>query len=116
MTKRFVNLTPHKVTEIVSGVTFDPSGSVARVDMTQKVLEEVALKEGNRPLTIYKTVYGEVQNLPKPSEDTIYIVSAPVINALLEKGIRRTDVVAPYQIQRDSGGTPRGCNGFRVNG
>ncbi len=113
---KVVNLTPHSVTEVISNTTFPPSGKVTRVDTTQKVVKEISLDGADRPITVYKTIYGAVQNLPKPEKDTLFIVSAPVLNALLEKGIHRPDIVAPHKIMRDSGGTPRGCNGFRLNG
>lgn len=80
----FVNLTPHALT--IEGLGTLQSQGVARC---------AALREETKPLAGIRLVrqsFGEVQGLPAPQADTIYIVSALVLGAL--KG-SRSDVVAP---------------------
>lgn len=75
-----INLTPHAI-NIIDGdttTTIDPSGTVAT----------------NNPI-LYKQQYGDVQDLPAPQDDTIYIVSALV----LARVPHRTDVYAPLTAQ-----------------
>ena len=116
---RLVNLTPHEI------VVFDaksdsvalrvpPSGVVARVS-TKEV--QVGTING---VPLLKTEYGDVENLPGPQENTIYIVSAIVLQALQSKGIHRNDVVAPNTgpsplgAVRDSQGRIQGVRSFIV--
>ena len=81
-----VNLTPHALNVVNEEVnlTVEPSGTIARVAVTT---EEVEGKPG-----FFKQVFGQVEGLPAPEADTVYIVSAMVLSAL---GSSRTDVVAP---------------------
>ncbi|MEM4202481.1 MAG: hypothetical protein QXS54_00280 [Candidatus Methanomethylicaceae archaeon] len=88
-----INLTPHKVVVITEDENhnpyvyeFPPSGVIARVSSTQT---EVTCING---IPVVKTEIGEVENLPEPQDDTIYIVSSLVAQALAGK---RDDVVAP---------------------
>ena len=84
----FINLTPHPVSlyrdeELVA--TFPPSGKVARV--------RTVTRDAGRHLLVpvVEQTAGEVEGLPDPDGETIYIVSLFVRQAL--RG--RTDVVAP---------------------
>jgi glyoxylate utilization-related uncharacterized protein len=88
-----VNLTPHKITVITEDedrnpyvYEFLPSGTVARVSSTQTVVKQI------ENIPIVKTQFGEVEGLPDPQPDTIYIVSSLVAQALSGK---RDDVVSP---------------------
>ena len=101
----FVNLTPHTINEINSGKAFSPSGDVARVSSEKKEIKKV----GGIPL--FEVEFGEVQGLPEPQPDTIYIVSGMVLSAASD----REDLVAPGDLVRNEEGQPIGCNGFRVN-
>lgn len=78
---KYINLTPHSIT-LNDGTTFPPSGQVARVSSTYTQFDENG---------ICSVVFGQINDLPPPIEDTIYIVSGMV--AAATKG--RTDVVAP---------------------
>jgi hypothetical protein len=109
-----INLTPHPITDVVAGLKIPPSGEVARVETSQEVSKTITVN--GKKVTIYRTKYNGEPNLPAPQEGVYYIVSAVVINALAERGIERDDVIAPHLLVRDSGGTPRGCGGFRLNG
>lgn len=98
---RIVNLTPHDV-NIVGDVevTIPASGDLARVAATTDVIGSV----NGIPLTA--NAYGEVTGLPDEQENTIFIVSALVANAL--KGVR-DDLVIPNEAVRDEAGRIIGC-------
>ncbi|MCI4407724.1 MAG: hypothetical protein JHC26_01440 [Thermofilum sp.] len=93
MTTKWVNLTPHEVKVLDNDgnviLTVPPSGKVARVSTTEVFTGEI----GN--IKLFRVTYGEIQDLPAPEPNTIYIVSSIVLMALKEKGIKRTDVVSP---------------------
>lgn len=100
----FVNLTPHQIDEQTTGLSI-PSAGVARIKMQSRVIGTV----DNVPL--YHSCYvGNLEGLPEPAEDVIYIVSALALNAVPAD---RTDVVAPGDVVRDSTGRVIGCKGFR---
>lgn len=80
MKKNFINLCPHDLT-LNDGTVIPASGVVARVSASFSEFD----KDG-----ICKVVYGELENVPEPKENTIYIVSAMVLAAT-----DRKDVVAP---------------------
>ena len=106
MEKKFVNLTPHTINEVVSGMAFEPSGTIARVAVEYMPAGEAA------GVPLFEAVYGEVEGLPAPEADTIYIVSGAVKAA---PGIAdREDVVAPGDLVRNEAGQPIGCRGFKV--
>ena len=76
----YINCTPHAIA-LNDGRTFDPSGSVARVSSSFTTIVN----------DVCSVVYGEIEGLPAPQKDTIYIVSAMVLSA----NSTRTDLVAP---------------------
>lgn len=101
---QFINLTPHTINEVTSGLTIPASGRVARVkSRTIKVAEHA-----NAP--IYSSEFGDIEGLPEPQDGVIYIVSSLALNSIPPS---RTDVVAPGNLQRDENGNPMGCVGFR---
>ena len=103
----FVNLTPHALNiHATTGkiLTIPPSGVVARVSTTSKVVEVI---EG---VEVSEVVFGEVIDLPEPTESTLFIVSGLVLSAL--QGARQ-DVMAPGELVRDEAGRPIGCKGLR---
>jgi hypothetical protein len=113
----FINLTPHKVTvydlegkKVIAEIP--PSGMVARVAVTSRIVGEIA------GIPVRKTEYGEVENLPDPMPDTYYVVSTVVLIALKEKGIHRPDVIAPDtnpdSVIRDSEGRVIGVRFFQT--
>jgi hypothetical protein len=112
----FVNLTPHEVVVYADGsvLRIPPSGRVARVT-TKEVL--VGTVSG---VPVFKVDYGEVEGLPEPKENTIYIVSLLVLQALRARGVERNDVVAPnsgpgpHGAVRDSEGRIIGVRSFIV--
>lgn len=80
----FLNLTPHAV-RIVDGPSFPPSGTVARC----AAISTPAGEHGG--VSLVRTVFGDVEGLPDPTEGTMFIVSALVRTAVPH----RTDVVSP---------------------
>ena len=102
---KFINLTPHQINETVSGQSFAPSGNIARVAVSFEKIRE----EGKIPL--YSPTYGEIEGLPSPQPDTMYIVSGMVLAAAPAD---RADLVAPGDLVRDEKGQPVGCKGFEV--
>ena len=104
-----VNLTPHAVD--VYGdegliASFPPSGTVARVAEKRESCPPVAI--GLTVLDVSRATYGEVQGLPAPDGETIYIVSALV----LAQCAGRRDVFAPGPAIRDDAGRQVGCHGL----
>ena len=112
----YINLTPHEITLIDDQgnvkMKIPPSGQVVRVKSEQQVNRE--LEDG---VKIYDTVFTEIEGLPEKKEDTIYIVSTLVLQALKANGIERDDVVAPNtspgQVVRDENGRIIGVKSFQ---
>lgn len=100
---QIVNYTPHQITEVLTGTTFAPSGAVARVSSTRTPAGDIA------GIPCFTTTFGEVQGLPTPQDGVALIVSRLVLDA--SKG-KRSDLVAPGELVRDSAGNPVGCKGF----
>lgn len=78
----YVNLTPHTIT-LNDGREFPASGIVSRV----------TVYFGDFEKDFCQASYGYVENLPKPEEGVVYIVSSMVLEAIPEE--RYSDVVAP---------------------
>lgn len=88
---KFVNLTPHDIVignDMVEFVKIKPSGTVARVKMER---EDIGNYEWEG-LIIPKIKYtpGEIEGLPEPNGEDIFIVSSKVLERTT-----RPDVVAP---------------------
>lgn len=115
MFKNIVNLTPHAiVVRLESGedVTIPPSGTVARVSSESVNVGEI---DG---IPVMRTEYGNIEGLPEPVDDTVYIVSTLVLLALKDKGIVRNDIVSPNtspaSVVRDADGRVVGVKSFQV--
>jgi hypothetical protein len=97
---KLINLTPHTV-RLNGGKEFPPSGQVARVKVRHHV--DAWLSDGpdgaaelddefyTDAVPLYRPVFGQVEGLPEPAEDTVFIVSGMVAAAC--RG--RDDVVCP---------------------
>ncbi len=87
-----INLTPHPIVVRTDGVdiTIPASGQVARVTSQQELASQIDVYGLTIP--VQRTTFGQVDGLPDPKPNTIYIVSSLVLGAL--KG-SRPDVVAP---------------------
>ena len=101
-----INLTPHAINIACGNITrtIAPSGVVARVST---VSVQVGLIDG---FPIYQTQYGELEGLPGPKADTMYIVSA--MAAAAAKAAGRDDILSPGELIRDENGQPVGCRGL----
>ncbi len=108
MVMKIVNLTPHQIVLVGAngGEEVVPaSGQIARVATSETLLADVHLDSGVIVPTV-QTIYGQVEGLPEPALDTIYIVSGLVISAL---GGVRSDVFSPGRLRRGADGQPNGC-------
>jgi len=96
----FVNLTPHKIDfQFADGTRVEfPSVGVARVDTLEPEMSSIEYDDRQMPVAS-STKYGEVQGLPEPKRNTIYIVSQVVLTQPYVVG--RTDVVAPATGPKD---------------
>ena len=93
-----------------------PCGKVARCKQEQsyqntEIIEpneftDIFVSPEEADINNYVTTYGEVFDLPEPQENTLYIVSALVANAL--KGIRN-DLRIPTNMVKNLLGQPIGC-------
>lgn len=101
---KFINLTPHAITDALTGASFPPSGEVARVAATFTPAGEAG------GVQLFRRTFGEVAGLPAPQDGVLFIVSALVADAA--KG--RTDLVSPGELVRNADGQPIGCKGFVV--
>lgn len=95
---KIVNLTPHDIN--IEGREPIKSEGICRC---QEIIKQLGFIDG---IQIINKSFGEVQNLPEPSENTIYIVSLPV--AMAVKGTR-DDCYIPGEIIRDEKGRIVGC-------
>jgi hypothetical protein len=100
---KVINLTPHEICEATTGQTFPPSGGIARVSSSQVKIKEI------NGIPFYRTEFHEIEGLPDPEPDTMYIVSGMIFDRC-----SRTDVIAPGNLVRDNKGQPIGCQGFRI--
>ena len=101
--KKIVNLTPHTINFVHEDgtqlLTVDPCGTVARVSCKTVTIG----KEEEIPITTNE--YGEVEGLPDPETDTIFVVSALVAGRVSH----RTDVFIPNEAVRNEKGQIVGC-------
>ena len=119
MEMKIINLTPHDVVlfmveEIPEGtvqmtVVFPKSGNIARVTEISTPVEGVEYNGTIIPLVT--TVWGNIENLPEPEDDTKYIVSSIVASAAILVG--RDDILVPVDFVRDEEGVILGCKALR---
>ena len=106
------NLTPHPLTivnakgEAVAFPKPDAGVSIPRVETRTEVVNVV---DG---ITVYKTVFGEVVNLPEPKDGDFYIVSRLVISACADRNIPHDHLLAPGHLLRDEEGKIIGAEGL----
>ena len=98
---KLVNLTPHEINFVTSKgtITVEPSGEVARVSCKT---EQVGIIDR---IPVTGNVYGKVEGLPEPEENTLYIVSSLVAGRVPE----RADVCIPNEPVRNEKGQIVGC-------
>ena len=102
----FVNLTPHPLTiKKNDGTILELEvGDFVRATQTQNKVKEID------NINFYETVYGKVEGLPEPQENTIYIVSLITKMACQE----RDDLVTPGNLIRNEEGAIVGCEGLNM--
>jgi len=104
-----VNLTPHELKLHDEGgrlvATVPPSGQVARVRTSAVRVGEAA--EG---VPLFVTEFGDVEGLPAPKPDTIYVVSGLVRSH--PQVAAREDVYSPGRLLRDEQGRVVGAVGL----
>ena len=100
-----INLTTHPITDTMTGITYPPSGIVARADSKRKLVSKVG-----QP-AIYEYEMCNLEGLPEPKPDTLYIVSSMALSAVPSD---RDDIIAPGPVEKHEN-KPIGCRGFRKN-
>ena len=100
-----VNCTPHDVNLITTkgNITFPKSGIIPRLTEQQKKINSI--NSNGIEIDIMEKSFNEVEGLPGPQENTIYIVSALVAGACKN----RDDIVVPNDTIRDGEGRIVGC-------
>lgn len=105
MQTRLVNLTGHEVYELETGTKIPASPYVLRTCCVTVELPPI-----NGIKTCHSNEHILYNELPRPVEGVVYIVSALALNAIPED---RTDFVCPRQVVRNKDGGIIGCKGFR---
>lgn len=92
--KKIINLTPHTLNFVFNETKVDiaPSGLIARVSTKETSMDPI------NGIPVFRTEYGEIENLPDPCEGTVYVVSSLVAARCPE----RTDVFVPGRPIRDA--------------
>lgn len=96
-----INLTPHAINFIteVGTTIIQPSGTIARLSTKTVVTGEI------NGIPVTETVFGDIENLPAPETDTIYIVSSLIAGRCKD----RNDIFIPNESVRDGQGNIIGC-------
>jgi hypothetical protein len=100
-----INLTPHEVTLL------DGDGNVVRCIPTSGVARAAKRDRPAAPVDGVPTVrsdFGEVTDLPAPSDGVFYIVSSIAAQAAAASGRPTADLLIPGTVRRDEEGRPLG--------
>jgi hypothetical protein len=107
-----VNCTPHPVNIINQNtgqiVTIPKGEIIPRVASSTQIIETIQTNFG--AIRITKNTFGKVENLPEPQHNTIFIVSAMVMNACPN----RNDLLCPNESIRDEEGRITGCQSLAL--
>ena len=107
--QKIVNLTPHTINFVGQDNTIVasiPSSGVARAVQRREIVDTIVVDGISLPIA--RCTYGDVQGLPDPEADTIYIVSAITAQAVPE----RQDVFIVDNSVRDENGRIIGVRGL----
>lgn len=101
---KVVNLTPHAINlkNENTQMTFQPSGSVARVSMSSNLVQQVVIDGVVIPVS--QNVMGSVEGLPEPQHDVIYLVSALVGSSVSGRSDVYGPDTSPASVIRDDKG------------
>lgn len=108
---KVINLTPHQVVCHVNDnvtLTIERESLYARVATTTESIEPILDLVGSFELPMFRTIYGEIENLPDVEDNTYYIVNRMVKTACPD----RHDLLVPSGLVRDDNGVIIGCRGF----
>jgi len=112
---KLINLTPHSISLVKDGdilITLPASGTIARVEEVRTDMEPLFVADADDDIPVSTVTYGKVEGLPEPVEDTGYVVSFMVREAV---GARRPDVFSPGPLVRDDAGNIIGCLGLTTS-
>lgn len=104
-----VNLTPHTVNIVDESnviVASYPSAGIARVNTIKQIVGEI---DG---VAVKAVSYGEIDGLPEPDGETIYIVSMVVASAVFGRDDVVSPDTAPDSTVRDASGQIIGVRNF----
>lgn len=107
--QKIVNLTPHTINFVGQDnaiVASIPSSGVARATQRREIVDTIMANGVTLPIA--RCIYGDVQGLPEPMDDTIYIVSAITAQAVPT----RPDVFIVDDSVRDESGRIIGVRGL----
>lgn len=105
MSTQILNLTPHEIN--IGTASIKPFGVVARV-YVESISDGEFTTASGVTIPISHSYYGDVENLPNPMPNTIYIVSALVASRVPT----RSDVFYPCCMVRDTQGRVIGCYNY----
>lgn len=106
-----INLTPHAIVIVGNpAATIAPSGTVARCSVKREKVADINYNGAQIPVN--KTVFGDVEGLPEPKDNTFYIVSSIVAAACPY----RNDLLITDDAVRDDNGNIIGCRALAVKG
>jgi len=110
---KILNLTPHEV-KVIDGdgnvVLSIPSSGEARATQTDEVVGSLELE--GQTVAVVSTVFGEVTDLPEPTEGVRIVVSIITANAARSQGRATDDLLLTSGPVRDSEGRIIGCTRF----
>lgn len=110
---RIINCTPHAIVVVDNRGKeigrFPASTTPARVTIQYTYLADVEADEGFI-VPLSDVMYGNIENLPDQKDNTMYIVSGMVKEAMPKRG----DLLAPVDLYRNEAGQVIGCRSLRV--
>lgn len=110
---KLINLTPHALNfynaakELCYTLPKCEDLPTPRVQKQNHPIGELLVEGITLPLA--ETAFGEIEHLPAPQPDVLYIVSTLVLQAIKARYPERQDFLAPDDFVRDPGGNILGC-------
>ena len=111
LNRHLINLTPHDINVRMANedafFTIAPTGVVARCDTEYNTVEQITA--GGDVFNLRERYFNEPRNLPAPQENTLFIVSRIVAEALANE---RDDLIFVDTTIRDDDNRIIGCEAF----
>jgi len=105
-----INLTPHDINLLDADnneiCVFEKSENPVRVTVEREKVSNLYIDGHYVP--VYKSIFGQTENLPEPNDDEVFIVSRIVAEA----NSNRKDLYVVEDTVRDAAGRIVGCHGF----